>query len=148
MNWKFEREEQEFEKIPVGEHRVRIAQVEKKQSKSGNDMIEIILDVSGYSSRIWHYITFLPDYPQITNRNLTQLFDSFGIADGDFNTANWIGKVGACKTKEDEYGAKVHYFIAKDKQDNLPPWKDAGTGGTAGKPAMKVFDDSDSDIPF
>ena len=146
MEWNYQREESTFEEIPVGEHRVRIADAEKAISKNGNDMLVLTLDVSGYKSRLWHYVVFMADHPEITNRNLTAIFDSFGIADGDFNLANWKGKVGACMTKQDEYGTKVRYFIPKKKQDNLPPWKEPNNGEQK-KPQLQAFDD-DGDIPF
>ncbi len=58
---------------------------------------------------------------------LTQFFDSFkDIEEGDFNMANWIGKVGACVVKHEEYNgninAKISYFLNKDKQSDLPAW--------------------------
>lgn len=148
MEWKFQRVETQFEGIPVGEHRIRIAEVNKKVSKNGNDMLEIIFDVSGYSARLWHYIVFMDEHPEITNRNLTQLFDSFGIEDNNFNIASWVGKVGGCMTKEDEYGAKVRYFLNKKKQENLPPWKDADKNGSSEKPKMEMTPVDDSDLPF
>lgn len=147
MEWNYQREESTFEEIPVGEHRVRIADAEKAISKNGNDMLVLTLDVSGYKSRLWHYVVFMPDHPEITNRNLTSIFDSFGIADGDFNLANWKGKVGACMTKQDEYGTKVRYFIAKSNQGNLPPWSEPSESGGKKKPQLQAFDDPE-DCPF
>lgn len=145
MEWKFERTESTFEEIPVGEHRVRIADAEKAISKNGNDMLVLTLDVSGYKSRLWHYVVFMPDHPEITNRNLTSIFDSFGIIDGDFNLANWKGKVGACMTKQDEFGTKVRYFLSKKKQESLPPWKEP----SASMPKTAVLEPvQDEDIPF
>lgn len=146
MEWNYQREESTFEEIPVGEHRVRIADAEKAISKNGNDMLVLTLDVSGYRSRLWHYVVFMPDHPKITNRNLTAIFDSFDIPDGDFNLANWKGKVGACVTKQDEFGTKVRYFISRKKQENLPPWQEPSDGGQK-KPQLQAFDD-DGDIPF
>ena len=146
MEWNYQREESTFEEIPVGEHRVRIADAEKAISKNGNDMLVLTLDVSGYKSRLWYYVVFMPDHPEITNRNLTSIFDSFGIADGDFNLANWKGKVGACMTKQDEFGTKVRYFLSRKKQENLPPWQEPSDGGQK-KPQLQAFDD-DGDIPF
>lgn len=146
MEWNYQREESTFEEIPVGEHRVRIADAEKAISKNGNDMLVLTLDVSGYKSRLWHYVVFMPDHPEITNRNLTSIFDSFGIADGDFNLANWKGKVGACMTKQDDFGTKVRYFLSRKKQETLPPWKEPSDGGQK-KPQLQAFDD-DGDIPF
>ena len=145
--WNYQREESTFEEIPVGEHRVRIADAEKAISKNGNDMLMLTLDVSGYRSRLWHYVVFMPDHPEITNRNLTSIFDSFGIPDGDFNLANWKGKVGACMTKQDEFGTKVRYFLNKKKQEGLPPWKEASESGGKKKPQLEVFED-DGDCPF
>lgn len=130
MAWQFKREEQKFEVLPEGQYRIRIAEADKAVSKNGNDMLVLKFNVSGSNSWLYHYIVFMPDKPEITNRMLTQFFDSFkDIPDGDFNTQNWIGKVGACKVKHDEYNgnqtAKISYFIHKDKQGNLPPWKEA-----------------------
>ena len=101
-------------------------------SKSGNDMLALQFDVSGYNTSLYHYIVFLQDKPEITNRNLTQFFDSFkDIPDGDFDTSHWIGKVGACTVKHEEYNdnvnAKVGYFISADKQGDLPPWQEVGS---------------------
>ena len=145
MEWNYQREESTFEEIPVGEHRVRIADAEKAISKNGNDMLVLTLDVSGYRSRLWHYVVFMPDHPEITNRNLTAIFDSFGIADGDFNLANWKGKVGACMTKQDEFGTKVRYFLSKKKQEKLPPWQEPDSAPR--KPQLQAFDDPE-DCPF
>jgi hypothetical protein len=127
--WNYQREESEFRPIPEGKHRIRIKSAEKRVSKSGNDMLALQFEVSGYSSILYHYITFMPDKPEITNSMLTQFFDSFkDIPDGEFDTNKWIGKVGACQIKHEEYNdkitAKLHYFIKADKQKDLPPWKE------------------------
>lgn len=130
MAWEFKREETtQFAVIPEGQYRIRIKSAEKAQSKSGNDMLALQFDVSGQNNLLYHYIVFLQDRPEITNRMLTQFFDSFkDIAEGDFTLANWVGKVGACKVKHDEYNgrtsAKVSYFIKADKQGDLPPWQE------------------------
>lgn len=147
--WQFKREEPEFDEIPEGTYRVAIAGAEMAVSKSsGNDMLVIKLMVNGFSSSIWNYIAFLPDRPEITNRMLTSLFDSFGIDEGDFNLAGYVGKVGAAKIKHDEEGrAKISYFLAKNKQSNLPPWK-----GDLPKPvAVAGFEEvqgAEGDLPF
>lgn len=124
MAWQFKREEQKFEEIPEGKHRVAIESAEMAVSSNGNDMLVIKMRVSGSSSHLWNYITFLDDRPEITNRMLTQFFDSFGIDDGDFNLAGYVGKTGACMVKHDDQDrAKVSYFIAKNKQGDLPAWQ-------------------------
>lgn len=128
--WDYKREAStEFKPIPEGKHRIRIKAADKAVSKSGNDMLVLQFVVSGQNSLLYHYITFMQDKPEITNRMLTQFFDSFkDIPEGEFDTAKWIGKVGACTVKHDEYNgkvsAKVGYFIRADKQGDLPPWKE------------------------
>lgn len=128
MSWSYEREEREFEVLPEGTYRVRVKSVDKGVSKNGNDKITVQLDVSGHDQILFHTITFLPDNPKMTNRMLTQFFDSFkDIAEGELtNLVAWIGKIGACKVKHDEYNgkqqAKVSYFIHADKQGDLPAW--------------------------
>lgn len=150
MEWNYQRTENTYDEIPVGKHRVRIAGAEKAISKSGNDMLVLTLDVSGYNSRLWHYVVFMPDRPEITNRKLTEIFDSFGIADGDFNLKNWIGKVGACVTKQDEYGTKVNYFINRKKQGELPPWKEPSesTSSKTVASTMTPVEADDDELPF
>ena len=157
MAWEFKREESNgfSTKIPEGKHRIRIRSAEKTVSKTGKDMLTLQLDVSGYDQVLYHYIVFLPDRPEITNRNLTQFFDSFkDIPDGDFDTSHWIGKVGACTVKHEEYNgntnAKVGYFIHKDKQGDLPAWKEPQGGAPASLPDTNgnFVDASGVDLPF
>ena len=144
--WQYSREEQTLEPIPEGAHRIRIKSADKAVSSSGNDMIAFQFEVSGYNSLIYHYIVFMDDKPEITNRNLTQFFDSFkDIPEGDFNMRNWIGKVGACVVKHDEYNgnktAKVRYFLKAEKAKDLPAWQEP-----SGAKKTPAFDDSD--LPF
>ena len=92
MAWQFKREETEFEELAEGRYRVAIVDAQMAVSKSGNDMLVIKLLVSGTRRNLWNYITFLDDRPEITNRMLTQFFDSFGIEDGNFNLNSYVGK--------------------------------------------------------
>lgn len=141
MAWQFKREEVEFEELPEGRYRVMIVGAEMAVSKSGNDMLVIKLLVSGTKKNLWNYITFLDDRPEITNRMLTQFFDSFGIEDGDFNLAGYVGKLGGCQVKHDDQGrAKVQYFLSKKQQESLPAWEGE-------KPAFAPIED-DEEIPF
>ena len=148
MEWKFERVEQKFEVLPVGKYRLRIKDAEKAISRnSGNDMLIVTLEVSGSNQTLIHYIPFLADKPEVTNRMLPQFFDSFGI-DGDFNLHNWLGKTGGCQTKLEEYQgedrARIAYFLNKKQQESLPAWQD-GNGGK--KPKLTPVE-GDEDIPF
>ena len=141
INWNFQAadyEEKSFKPIPVGDHRVRVASAEEQISNAGNQMIKLVLDVSGHNSTIWHFIVFMPDNQKLTNQKLGEFFNSFGIQPGNFDLHSWIGKVGAAKVKHEErngeMNAKIAYFINKDRQDKLPAWsepsnKAALTGG-------------------
>lgn len=159
MPWNYTREENNgfSTNIPEGKHRIRIKSAEKAVSKSGNDMLVLQFEVSGYNATIYHYITFMPDKPEITNRNLTQFFDAFkDIPDGDFDTSHWIGKVGATTVKHEEYNgntnAKIGYFISADKQSDLPAWKEpngnSGSGASNGNDFLNVPDNLVEELPF
>lgn len=152
MAWEFKREEQHFEVLPEGKYRIRVKSADKAISSKGNDMLVLQFDVSGSKQVLYHYITFLDNRPEITNRMLTQFFDSFkDIPEGDFNMSNWIGKVGACVVKHDEYNgnatARISYFIKADKQDDLPAWQEPGGAKTDADGFMDVGDIGD-DYPF
>lgn len=154
INWNFnadDYQENSFAPIPVGDHRVRIRDAEEKQSKNGNDMIVLTLDVSGHSSTLWFYLVFLPDNPQMVNQRLGSIFNSFGITPGDLNLENWKGKVGACSVKHEVYNgetqAKIRYFVSKEKQEQLPPWSEpAGKASVTGSSLEVVV--NESDLPF
>lgn len=153
MSWNYQREESSNFKtnVPEGQHRIRIKSAEKAVSKNGNDMLVLQFEVSGYKSILYHYIVFMPDKAEITNRMLTQFFDSFkDIADGEFDTSKWIGKVGACKVKHEEYNGnvnpKISYFISANKQDSLPPWKEPEYEGL--EVDKDGFVTADDNMPF
>lgn len=148
MAWEYKREEQKFEQIPEGRYRIRIKSAEKAVSKKGNDMLALQFEVSGSRQILYHYISFLDDRPEITNRMLTAFFDSFSaIEDGDFNMTNWIGKVGACVVKHDDDGrARISYFIKADKQGDLPMWQEADGRRVNSSGFEEVLDNDD--IPF
>ena len=149
MAWQFKREETEYKELPEGLYRIMIVGAEMAVSKGGNDMLVLKFQVSGTQRNLWNYIVFLDDRPEITNRMLTQFFDSFGIEDGNFDLNSYLGKIGGCKVKH-EVGtdgvtrAKIHYFISRKKQQELPPWSgDAPKFDAVPAPA----DDAD-DLPF
>lgn len=158
MAWQFKREESTnfTTNVPEGNHRIRVKSAEKAVSKSGNDMLVLQFDVSGYNTTLYHYIIFMADKPEITNRMLTQFFDSFkDIPEGEFDTSKWIGKVGACRVKHEEYNgntnAKISYFLKPDKQAELPAWQEpeGGNGGiSAATDGFVNVPDGTMEIPF
>lgn len=145
VEWKYNEadyEEKDYAIIPVGDHRVRVSNVEEKTFNSGNEGFEIVLDVSGYNSSLWLYMVLMPNNEKLTNQKLGAFFDSFGISDHSLgNYKQWVGKTGAVRVKHEEYNgemsAKVHYCLSKKKQETLPPWKEIRTEKPA--PDMSGF---------
>lgn len=156
--WNFDpnqyEEKEGFSIIPVGDHRVRIEDVISKQSKSGRDMFEITLAVSGHSSRLWYYLVLDPADPKKTNQRIGDFFNSFGITDYSMaNYSRWKGKVGAVRVVHEEYNgeqqAKVRFCLNRKNQDKLPPAKfntEATSTATANNFATVV--DDDNELPF
>lgn len=156
INWNYNAKEaeQEFELVPEGKHRVRIIEVEEKISKSGNDMLEITMNVSGYPGKYKYWLVFMQDNSKMTNQKLKQLSDSFGIREGNLNTSEWIGKTGAAKIKHELYDgetrAKIDRFVSAD---GLPAWVEKAGMGTAVKAAQAQgfnidVEVDDDDLPF
>ena len=156
--WQFDPnqyEESSFSIIPVGDHRVRIEDVIFKKSKSGNDMFEITLAVSGHSSRLWYYLVLDSSDPKKTNQRIGSFFDSFGITDHNMaNYIGWKGKVGAVRVVHEEYNgdtqAQVRFCLNRKNQDKLPPAKFASTA-TASAPTVSGYAPisvDDNELPF
>ena len=65
---------------------------------------------------------------KMTNQKLGELWNSFGIPQGNFDLNVWIGKSGAARVKHEEYNGevspKIAFFIGKERQDKLMPWKE------------------------
>lgn len=151
IDWNFntaDYEEQSFKPIPVGDHRVRIASAEEQTSSGGRQMIKLVLDVSGYNSTIWHFIVFMPDNQKLTNQKLGELWNSFGIPQGNFDLNSWKGKVGAAKVKHEPYEGemkpKISYFISKDRQDKLPAWQEPANAAATGQTVVA----NDDNVPW
>lgn len=152
MAWEYKREEAQFKVLPEGIYRIRIKSADKAVSSNGNDMLVLQFEVSGETKILYHYIVFMNDRPEITNRMLTQFFDSFkDIPEGDFNMANWVGKVGAAKIKHDEYQGqtreKISYFVNANKQGDLPSWKEPNGATVDADGFMQPSGDLE-DLPF
>lgn len=147
-NWNFDPsqyKEQDFTIIPVGDHRVRIADVTEKQFSSGNEGYEIVLDVNGFGGKLWFYLVLDPNNREATNQRIGDFFNSFGITNPAMGSGKqWVGSVGAVRVKHSEYNgttsAKVAYCIKRKAQDKLEPWKDM-------RPLTTV-EITEADLPF
>ena len=121
--------ENNFQIIPVGDHRARISDVVERRYNSGNEGYEITLDISGYASKLWFNLVLDRSNPAQTNQRIGEFFNSFGIRSTAMGSGKqWIGAVGAVKVKHEEYQgtnrAKVAYCINRSNQEKLPMWSD------------------------
>ena len=149
FDWNYEETKSDFEseQIPNGDYRMIIRGAEKAMSKdtvNPKKMIKLKLGVSGYSKNIYHYIVFLPNNREITNRNLTNFFRSFGIEGGNFNLDSYLGKEGAGRVEIDSNGyEKVKYFLEGTMKDRLPAFAPPAKKAKVEKPKQE-----EDDIPF
>ena len=149
MNWNYDANdynEVSYVVIPEGIHRARISAVEEKTFSTGREGLAITFDISGYSGKVFYNLVFMPEDRQQTNQKLGSLFNSFDIPAGNMNISTWVGKVGAICVKHGDYQgekqAKFHYCVNRNKQDNLPAWKEplSGNNDTASAPAAPTFE--------
>ena len=149
FDWNYEETKSDFEseQIPNGDYRMVIRGAEKAMSKdtvNPKKMIKLKLGVSGYAKNIYHYIVFLPNNREITNRNLTNFFRSFGIEGGNFNLDSYLGKEGAGRVEIDSNGyEKVKYFLEGNMKDRLPAFAPPAKKAKVEKPKQE-----EDDIPF
>ena len=149
FNWDYEetKSDYESEQIPNGDYRMIIRGAEKAMSKdtvNPKKMIKLKLGVSGYAKNVFHYIVFLPNNREITNRNLTNFFRSFGIEGGNFNLDSYLGKEGAGRIEIDSNGyEKVKYFLEGTMKDRLPAFAPPAKKAKVEKPKQE-----EDDIPF
>ena len=141
--------EKNFEVIPVGDYRARIAEVTERTFNSGNEGYEITLEINGYNSRMWYYLVLDKSNPERTNQRLGEFFDSFGIGNYSLGSGKqWVGKVGAVRIKHEEYKgnnrATVAYTIARNRQDKLTPWKGTATATVSEQGQVTLPDE----LPF
>lgn len=150
-------QEQNFALIPVGDYRVRIADVVEKTFSSGNAGYEITFDVNGYNSKVWMNLVLDAKNPAQTNQRIGDFFNCFGITNFAMGTGKqWIGAVGAVRIKHEEYNgnttAKVAYCINRSRQDKLPAWKNqTGATPTQGNGGFQNIADNvelPEDLPF
>jgi hypothetical protein len=154
FSWNFDPsqyQEKNFDIIPVGDYRARIADVVAKTFNSGNPGYEITLDINGHNSKLWMILVLDKSNVAQTNQRIGDFFNSFGITNTAMGTGKqWIGAVGAVRVKHEAYNgenrAKVAYCINRARQDKLPAWQ--GSTATANAaPAMQPVVAPD-DLPF
>lgn len=152
--------------IPEGDYLFKIISAEMtKTKKTDKDMLKLELKVSNIGNIMYYYVVFddsTPEKVSLTNRKLTAIFDAFGINDGDFVLANWVGKIGAGKIKtvtSDNYGdqSQIAYFISakraasmdlgifKDTASSPSPAPAAATAAQS-KPMLEPV--NGNDLPF
>ena len=118
-----------WELVPEGKHRARIEKIEETESKAGNDMLVVHVEVSGYSGTLKEYIVD----GEFSNNMIGSILESIGILDSfkkNVAISKVIqmakGKVGAISVKHEEYNGKpqprIGFWLRRNKQDELPKW--------------------------
>lgn len=127
----------EYSLIPVGDHRVRIANAEIKTSKNGNEFLNLTLDVSGTRSHLWYRIMLLCDTAERkaqTDQRVGAFLAAFAIPAFDLNAMK--GKTGAVHVKHSTYNgtesAEVAYPLYREKLAELPAWVEPENNGSTG----------------
>lgn len=119
-NWNYVRTERA--RATNGDYRLEIVSAEEKESSTGFPMIVLGVKPNGYDMVIQKRIS--QKNMKYFNEQLTSIYDSFNIEEGNFNFPTWIGAVGAGRLKENENGfMEVYYFIDKKRAEKLPPWQ-------------------------
>ena len=141
MNWNYDANdynEVSYVVIPEGIHRARISKAEEKTYNSGREGVAITFDISGYSGKVFYNLVFMQEDKAQTNQKLGSLFNSFDIQPS-MNLSTWVGKVGAICVKHEDYNgekqARFHYCVNRNKQENLPAWKEPLSGNNTSAPA-------------
>ena len=136
MNWNYDANdynEISYVVIPEGIHRARISAAEVKTYSTGREGFAITFDISGYSGKVFYNLVLMEENKQQTNQKLGSLFNSFDIQPS-MDCKTWIGKVGAICVKHGDYNgekqANFHYCVNRNKQENLPAWKEPLSGGS------------------
>lgn len=131
--WKHE---DSSEMLEVGNYKAKITKAEIKSGNYG-DYIQAEVEVEGHPNCNPH-IFLLNDRPdkgfgsltveqaqKMWDRNMTSFFASFGITEGDFEPAHWIGKVGDVtvrpQKKKPEYSELVPYKMKIKKSAEKKP---------------------------
>ena len=106
INWGFEEVENVFADLPQGTYRCRINTAEETTTSTGKPMISMMLDISGHNQKLFYNLVFDASHASIVNQKLQSIYDSFDIPRGNMEASQWVGKVGALKTRKekDQYG--------------------------------------------
>ncbi|MEL3900719.1 MAG: hypothetical protein P1P67_09425 [Treponema phagedenis] len=87
-----------------GQAQAKIQSVEFKVSSTGKDMAEVTLEILEQGTlRYWLVDDQTSEEAWTrTNRALTRFFDCFKIGRGNFNTSEWVGKIGTVEIAKGE----------------------------------------------
>ena len=146
-------EERSFALIPEGKYRLRVASIEQRTSKNGNEYISYKFDVSGKNSKLFYNLTFLKDNKQMTNQKINDMCKSFGLTPSINSLITCVGAVGAGMVRHKDERAEVWYFLDPEQQEKLDPWQEPSnsmTGSNTTIPGGFTPTDGigDDDVPF
>ncbi len=106
-----------FALLPVGNYTVKVIETEERNSKAGNAMVELVLEVQNtehYKARLWDYL--VEGHP-FTHTKTAQVLTSCGLSQvaQSINADTFLGKIGVVHVKHDEHQgetrSKVSYWV-------------------------------------
>lgn len=138
-----------------GNYRVKIKEVTASKNKNMNDMLTVVLELSGSTQTVRHWLTIPKDTEDQQTKDMrwgiiNSFLDSFEGLDFTVDQNLWAGRVAGAKIghQTGEYQGKptenavVKKWLAIDEQRNLPAW-----GGGAAQEATDTSLDDDF-VPF
>lgn len=155
LDWNYDHKdylEGGFKPIEPGKYRVRIEAADEVESKiTFKPMVKLKLKVSGQLGCVWHYLVLDKDNKERTNKNLGDIYESFGITQGEMNTQNWVGRVGGAMLKQEAYNdkmqTKVSFLLTREQQKELPPWQEKPLAPVNSE-MMNFDEENPNNVPF
>lgn len=120
-NYKYIKSDRAPSTIPEGKYRCMIMSCEEKMSKNGNDMLEIVLRLSGTRANVKYWIVQAGEYWE---DKLNRFFDAFPELEGSMIFATWRGAKGAAIFKENDNGfLEQSRWIYPSQAEKLPEFE-------------------------
>jgi uncharacterized protein DUF669 len=135
----------DFSPIPDGEYLMKVAEAEEKQSKNGNPMWKLVLEiVNGQfkGRRVWDNITWSGEGMKRVKLVLSRLgLDLKG--DMEVATTDIVGRSAWVTVTQESFWSEKHEKEMKTNKPTFAGYRRA-EGGAATEPAAKA----EADVPF
>lgn len=139
-DWKYENYSKIFD-VEDGDHRVKIIAAKDVISKSGKNMIELHYQVEGSNGIEFVDRVIEGEY---FDKNMSRMFDVFGITYGDFNYQHWIGKIAVAHFEHKPETYEVNGVTKTVNKANLIYWNTRTSVEPKSVPAIETKNPEES----